>query len=405
MADARLSVSIGGKEFPEWKSIEVTTSIAECAAAFSMTYPLAAEVQRLIDPGMHVAIDILATDVKPPLRIAGDRPRTREIRSRLFTGWIEQVEKSTGDDGAVVKIQGRSLSGLFVSASADLAPGEWYDATLYEIATKLANAAHPDGYPFIFRERQETESGSEFRFRKFCLQSGESIWSAIERGCRSSGMLAYPGPDGNLLLSVPELVLEGSAITVSLVEGENVTTASLTRDFSERFGLYVVRGQRPGTDTSYGEEAAHVEGVSEDRGVSFFDDRGTRLSLVRKKVILAEGAVDQQIASRRAEWENAVRIARTNTIKLTVPHLLVDPEYAYSGPWLVNRLFWVILPTLFVREIRLISSVKYSVDRNSGSKVELELTHVNAYLPQPVADPEDQPAPAAGDEDLEEDLL
>jgi prophage tail gpP-like protein len=404
MADARLSVSIGGKEFPEWKSVEVTTSIAECAASFSMTYPLAAEAKRFVSPGMHVAIDILATDVKAPLRIAGDKPRTREVRSRIFTGWIEQAEKSTGGDGGVVKIQGRSLSGLFVSASADLPPGEWYDASLYEIATALAEAAHPNGYPFIFRDRKEFQAGPEFRFRKFSLQSGESIWSAIERGCRAAGVLAYSSPDGHLLLSVPALVLEGSAITVSLVEGENVASASLTQDFSERFGRYVVRGQRPGTDTSYGEEAAHVEGSSEDRGVAFFDDRGKQLPLVRRKVILAEGAVDQAIANQRAAWENAVRIARTNTIKLSVPHLLVDPEYAFSGPWLVNRLFWVVLPTLFVREIRLISSVKYSVDKNAGSKVELELSNVNAYLPQPVADPEDAQTPA-GEEEGEEDLL
>ncbi len=233
------------------------------------------------------------------------------------------------------------------------------------------------------------------------MNQGESAWTALERGCRMAGLLAYADPSGDLVLTEPETLLTGSAIEVSLVEGENVLKARLTQDFSERFGKYIVRGQRPGTDTSFGEDAAHVEGVSLDRGFALFDERNEEIPLQRNKVIVAEGAVDQALATQRAAWESTVRLARTNTLELEVATLTVDPSLAISGPWQVNRLFWTILPSLSIRRILLISRVAYSVDRDSGTKVQLRLANTNAYQALPEVPPEPEPQL----DEVEEEIL
>lgn len=410
MAKAALEVSFGGRVFPHWNSLSIVTSIEAAAANLSVEFPLSALSR--VATGTLVSVDLVSEETESALaNLAHARPRRKQFRKRMFTGWVEVLKTSFGDAGATAVVSGRSLSGLFIQSAPDIEPGEWLGVTIAEIAQDLSRAIAPEGLPRIWRDYDEGEvdelTGVAFDLpvlERFTLTPGESAWSAIERGCRLSGLIAYPSPGGDLLFSQPATRLRESAAEMVLQEGRNVLQATLTRDVTDRFSRYVVRGQKPGSDAVYGADAAGPEGVAVDEGIAYLGRHDERLPIETKKIVIAEGAVDAELCALRASWECSVAYARSNELQLRLAGLLLNPDYAGSGFWQVNRLIRTKLPTLGIEDTYLISDVTYTASRDAGAMADLVLKDRRSLIRMPAA-PVDPFAEELRRLEDEEDLL
>jgi prophage tail gpP-like protein len=161
-----------------------------------------------------------------------------------------------------------------------------------------------------------------------------------------------------------------SRTTTALVEGVNILAASAKRDGTSRFARYLVTGQRQGTDTDFGEDAALVQGSARDAGVR----RTDRVLLVR-----AESGVTPQLAAQRAAWEASVRAGRAESASV-----MVQGWTQGDGTlWPVNARVPIRSPSLEFDGEMLITETTFRID-SGGTTTELRLRPPGAFLPEPV---------------------
>jgi prophage tail gpP-like protein len=334
-AGDRILVELDGTAYAGWTRARVSRSIEAAAGTF--------ELEATSRDGWPIG---RGAEV-----IVGLKDRT------AARGFVDSVEVSIDADAHSVRIAGRDQTADLVDCSAPTKQGEWYFASLSEIVAEIA-----DTYG-VFVDT-ETEVGPVFD--KFSVQPGETAWEAIERACRLRGVLATGDGRGGLVLIQPGTI----RAEVALVWGRNVLGVQYIADDSERFAEYTVRGQQPGNDEIEPEASAFSEGKA-------FDD-GARVG--RRLLVIAEGAVDDQQAKDRAEWEAAVRAARAVQLRILVRGWRQTPG---GRLWSPNLVVPVSIPPVQVDGDLLTRAVTLTYDESGGHLAELELVRLDAYQRQP----------------------
>ena len=343
------TLSIGGTVYGGWTEVSVMRTIEAAAGTFSLSvserWP-GQETPRQILPGARAA-----------LALNGDT---------VISGFVDAVAPSYDAESHDVRIEGRDAAGDLVDCSAETSPGEWLDARIDEIARALAapygvpvTAAAPAGEPF----------------RKFRIEEGETVWEAIERGCRMRALLAASDGKGGLALFRPP----GSRAAVALERGVNILSASMTADHRDRYAHYVVLAQQAGNDFLDPGQTAHIRAEAADPGV--------RAS--RRLILLAEQGTDLAGAQERADWEASVRAARSRRATVRVAGWRERPGGALWRPNTVTR---VRDDLLGLDRDMLIVTVRQSISEADGTVTDLTLALADAYRPEPEPEPEDDPS-------------
>jgi prophage tail gpP-like protein len=313
----------------------------------------------------------------------------------MLVGYVDKVERHLASSQRDVVVQGRDKTEDLVDASPDPEGRRtWTDNNILQI---IRDIAQPFGIKTTVFSRRIDLGGANVRlgedakrpFPLFELHDGESAWQAIENAARQRGVLVYSPGDGSVLVTRPGR----TRASVALVEGENLKSASKSSSSEDRFSIYIVRGQGPGSD-----DASYLTVAASPAG-SAVDETMNRL---RPLVMVSEKPCSIETATLRAQWEATVRAAQAEKSTVVVPGWtwkgLAEPD---SPLWRQNQLVEVRAPSIDVDEEMLIASVTY--DRGAGSSegrtTTIELVRRDAFTPKPVI--EEDAEFAAGDDGAE----
>ena len=355
---------IGGKIYDSWDEISISRSIETLASGFSIS--MADRWRQTVDvwpltPGKQLRVNI------------GDKP--------VINGFIDTLNASVDETSRSLDISGRSKTADLVDCSA-IGTAELKDVTLEDIAKHFATEL------FGIKVIVETDIGE--KFKTWTINQGETVFETLHRAAKVRGVLLLTDTDGNLVItnrasneaqlpSVSSLQASFDFVAaaasklgikssgVDLIQGENVLSASVDYDLSDRFSDYLVVGQQPGSDEFSGAKANQVEAASKDTGVPRF----------RPMKTVAESNVDQKAAQKRANWEASLRAARSTDINVRVQGWLEKPG---GELWEPNKLVRCEIPFIGIEGTLLIASVTYSKGAD-GTFTDLKLTRSDAYTP------------------------
>jgi len=326
---------IDGTAFEGWTAFSVSRSIETLAARFSLGATSAASLP--VSRGAEIALEI--------------------IGQRVLTGYVDVVEAAIDETTHEITLSGRDKTADLVDASAVVDAQEMRDATLREIVETVVK---PFGLEAVF----DIGGVADEVFQRFSFQE-ESAYEAIERACRLRGVMATSDEMSRVVVATPGR----QRATGSLEMGPSLTLAKMRLDNAGRFSSYLVYGQQPGGDYIDPAVAAGPSGAAFDAGVNRY----------RPKIILAEGAVDDDYADRRAQWESAVRAARATTVQVTVRGW---SETVGGELWRVGRLVRTRIPPLRIDRDMIARDVAYILD-GSGARTTLTLVEPGVYTPLP----------------------
>lgn len=343
-----ITVELDGVPYRNWETLRLSREINaasgtfELSATLSLPWPAKAGVEAKIRLGGEIAA----------------------------TGYVDAIRMTLDEKGHSVTISGRDRTSDLVDCSVPPNVGQLSNLYLEDIAHAMAD-------PYEVQVEIYTNGD---RFERFTANQGDTAWAAIERAARMRGRVCYPTPDGKLRIAE----LGTSRSSGSVREGE--ADLELRWEVSERFQLYVVRGQGRGSDQGWGSTVAGIQADSFDGSIR----------RPRTLVVVAESAVDVQTAQDRADWEKTVRAARSAAMVAT----LRGWRQKWNGPlWRLNQLVPVNVPRWKFAADLLVDGLEFSRSTD-GTKTTLRLVRPDAYLREPSteADPFDSWAEDGGSE-------
>ncbi len=210
---------------------------------------------------------------------------------------------------------------------------------------------------------------------KLVIEPGQTAFALMERACRQVGLLAVSDGVGNVILTRAS----SQRCATALVYGQNILSARLELDGSQRFAKYIVWGQAPVLADSGGEDdynpalAASVTSTP-DHGI----DAGV-LRTERQLVVAAEVEMTAAFANLRADWEAKVRAGRATQLEIEVQGW----RQGDGSLWPINALVQVSHPPLGIEDEMLIVGATYSQSASAGTRTRLSVTRKDALLPEP----------------------
>lgn len=366
MADD-VALVINGRRYRGWKSVRITRSIESLAGSFSLEVSDRWDGQT--DPWPIQNEDACRVEIDGEVLIDGyvdttDISATKDSRTLSYGGKDKAaaiVENSATVQGAsVIKKIGASESATFDPTKHNADAVKW-SYTNIDVADFTRAIARPHGLSV------SVQAGLTFRkVPKVVVNPGETGWETVKRVAEAAGVLLVSDGAGGILIT-----RTGTTRATILQEGFNVLEAGRRSDATNRFRLYLLSCQLPGTDEASG-TATRIQAQATDDDVR----RASRVLLIRpdKGYTTAE-------ARARADWEARNRAARADAITCTVQ--------GWRQPngmlWPLNALTHVRAPTMIgVDGEMLISQVEYSLGSN-GRLTQLRLLRPDAFEPEPVA--------------------
>ena len=329
-----ITLIAGATNYAGWKSISVTASLKNAARDFTATVSEISDSSLIsafwIAPGTPVAILV---DGQP-----------------VLTGFVNKYEPSIDANSHSVTISGRSSSQDAVDSSAMHETGRFEDMTTVEIANQLSGEV---GISTITDQ-------AVTKLKKFQLDVGETIFSAIDRLARIDGLSVTGTADGNMMMTkagpgfYAGYLGEGSPPLLSI---------RATIEDTKKFSSYEMRSQLAGYQNQYGTDS--------NEQVSRVKDGTVKRN--RPKVMISETAADSQSNQKRAQWQ-AVRIAG-DQVKVSA----ICQGHRFNGQlWEPNKRIFVLSPAMKLAHTLLVERVTWTQDEG-GEKTRLELVPPSSY--------------------------
>lgn len=338
----RVSLKVNGKVYGGWKTARISRSIETIAGGFSLSVS-----ERWTNQGEAWPI------------FEGDDCTLLLNDSPIIFGYIDSRRLNYDSNQHTVSLSGRDNTGDLVDCSALLTTWEFKNVDVLGFAKKICS-------PFNIDVTLQTGI-TLTRATKLSISPGDTAFNALEQACRVAGVLPISDGLGGLVLTRAG----SSRCGTSLVEGQNILSASAEFSTNSRFHKYVVLGQHAGRDDFNGTAAASVKGSAIDSSVT----RTERVLVIRP-----EHNVTIASATKRAQWEATTRAARSDVVTITVQGW----TQADGTLWPVNSLVKVVSPTIAVDGTMLIAQAEYSIDDTSGTTTTLTLKRPDAFKPEPV---------------------
>lgn len=346
-----LTLTVNGVIYGGWQEVRVTRGIELMPSSFDLTltelYPGQVDAV-VVKPGQACVVR-LGSDV-------------------VLTGFVNRVVPAISAEGHQVHVSGRGRCQDLTDCSAGFNPdgSHGFQVNAADALTLARTLAKPFGITV-------TEQGSEtgYRIPNFMINFGETPYEIIDRIAQYQQVLAYEGPDGNLILSQVGTEEHASGFA----QGANVETASVSFSDDQRFSDYYVLWTS--TDIFSQEQAATGGSFGIQHGYQH-DDTTPRF---RPRAIVSQqtvGGIDlgQQVAA----WEMNRRNGRGQVASITT-----DAWRDSAGRlWQPNMLARLELPTCKLPAVTwIIAEVTYRRGED-GTHADLVLMPPDAFKPQPV---------------------
>lgn len=328
-----LRLIVNGTAYGGWKSVTVTRSIEALAGAFSLAVSdrwASNSAPRRIEPGDACAIEVDG--------------------ARIVTGHVDAREVSHDAETRTVTIRGRDRAGDLIDCSAIVTPGVWRNAALESVVSDLCR-------PFNVGVVVAASTGK--RFETFTVQEGESVFEALSRLAAARKLILMSDGLGSIVVTQAG----ARSVAYALRLGDNVLAATSARDWTDRFGEYVVKGQNPGTDYLTGERIVAARGSARDADIQRY----------RPYMVHSEVPGHRDALSKRAAFERDRRRARAESESVVVAGWRHP-----GGLWEPNIRVEFDDDVLGVRATRLVATVEFRRD-DAGTTTTLGLSDPTAY--------------------------
>jgi prophage tail gpP-like protein len=346
--DYSVTLVLNDKEISGWTKLRISRGIERLPNDFELSltelYPNEA----------------LAVVVKP-----GDACSVKIGQQTVITGYVDKYVPSFGANGHAIRVSGRGKCQDLVDCSAEWQTSQMTSATPLVIASNLAGAYD------ILVECFPTDVPAVPQFN---IILGETPYEIIDRVCKYTGLLAYEGTNGHLILNRVGTTAHSSG----LYEGQNVEEASVEYSMDQRYQTY--EGWLNAVSLlGNAFDSSNASGVQTDSSV-------TRN---RKKFVMAEAANGYpDLLQRRLAWEMNRRAGRAAVARVKVDSWFDSARLL----WTPNQLASIYLPTLKLADTNgqalnwLIGEVSYVMDE-SGTHADLVLMDPKAFQVEPAALP------------------
>jgi prophage tail gpP-like protein len=370
----RVTLTIDGVTYDSWTTVRITRDLEEACASFEVTIDDRARVEGAL-PGSASALRAAAR-VRPfsPCSIAIDG-------ELVLRGHIDDVSPEMTETGAAVSISGRDVAADLVDcACAPKGPVEHRDIKLDELVSKICK-------PFAMTCQAEVDIGQALK--KLSIDTGETVWSVVEKAARMRGVLAHSDGTGQVLLT-----RSGTRRGPGPILFPSPAVKSSRGQFSgrERHSDWYVKGQAgeagwkraanapldvrgapglPGPGDSDGDQpsgresrAVALQGHAQDGAVGRW----------RPKVMTTRGQGTLDDAKTQAKWWANTSRGRGDCIT----YVLHDFRHASGALWRPNEMVMVIDPFQGIEKELLVAGVTYAMDEQ-GASTELRLTGKTAF--------------------------
>lgn len=298
----------------------------------------------------------------------GDSVRVLADGVVIVTGVIEGLTGSHAGTARSIEIRGASETSDVVDStvnqivlSAPVSLQSVIETVLGEIGSRLTVTS-------------EVSDLADFEESDLiAAQPGQGAFDLMEQYARKRQVFVRTGSDGNILISRNA----GEDIFATLSSRfdsneNNVKSASVTIDHSERFNIYIIRSQQNQVGLfAIGEDPGALA-ASDQSGEAIDED----IRASRTLTLIAENATDNDGLTERAAWEANVRRSRSLTYTPTVVGHSVN-----GTPWSVNQLVQVEDEWEGINAVMLIDRVNFQFS-DSGSMTELRCVAPDAYTLQ-----------------------
>lgn len=353
--DDTVSLVIGSVAWSGFSAIRVTRGIERMPSDFSVSltelYPGAAD-KIDIQPGTSVV-----------LKIGSDT---------VITGWIDRYMPSIDAGSHTIDITGRGLCQDIVDCSAIFLGQQIMQSDALGIARQVCK---PFNIPVT---TLVTDLRPVYQFNSVLT---ETAYAIIERVTRYSGVVAYEGTDGSLILArVPDTnkPLGSQEMASGFAQGVNVQSARGMRSMDQRFSLVqVIITANPDWQNNPAEQPAGPSTAN-----TLFTAEDKTVPRYRPHLIVSEQC-DSVLATaqQRANWEIARRYGRSQAVSLTC-----DSWRDSAGTlWAINTLATVDIPDLKISNKKwLITEVTFTKDVQRGTVADITLMPPEGFNPEPL---------------------
>lgn len=338
--DNTVTLSAGGHDYGGWKDVSISAGLERQARDFtvSITWKW---------PG--------GGDV--PVRIRqGEAVEVRIGQDLLLTGYVFSTPIRYDGQSITLSIAGRSKTADLVDCAAINTPGQWRGQSVQKIVEALAGE---------YGIKVVNESAVTLGLDDHSIEPGETAFESIDRLLTLSRLFSTDDGRGRLVIASPGTA--GRAVD-KLEMGENILEGDAALDFSNVFSEYITRGQRSGSDESFGVAATEVE-------AALVDERVTRR---RVKVIHQSGQMTAKLANDRVLWERANAISKALAIHYTVQGW----RQSNGQLWRHNMIVTVVDPLIGLERDMLISEISYELSE-SGTLTKMTVAPPDGFLPEP----------------------
>jgi len=338
MSNDVVTLKTNGQLWTGWTSVTIETGLETMTGSYSLgiTDTATAEAIKQIFPGQSCSVEIDGTPI--------------------ITGYIDDVDVSYSKDSHGLTVQGRDASADLVDCSAVHDTGRWTTQTTLQIVQDLCK-------PFGIKVTAEVEMGKPWS--DFHLQTGETVYEALERVCRWEGVLATSDGLGGLLLTRAGVSGKNGGLRL----GDNLLSGDGHHSFRDRQSEITVLGQLGGSDYVSPAQTAGPKAVGKDPNISRY----------RPLIVMAEIARDGDNFARRAAWEISNRAGRSRRATVAVQGW----RDADGALWATNRMVSIDDGLLGIGEDFVLTNVKFTLDEN-GTRSELSLMPKEAFLLDPI---------------------
>lgn len=332
---SEIGLIIADKIYGGWKSVNVDLSMENLSGTFNLV---------LTDrwAGQTQVADINPHD-SCTLTIDGDV---------ILTGYVDIVNLSIDATNHQVQIAGRDRAADLIDCTSNTSTGQYKNLNVPQIIERLCE-------PFGIGVSIDIEAGDPIP--TFNIEQGATIHEIIQKLCNARGCLAISDGLGGI-----KITRAGSEkLSCPLVHGLNILSGQGSRDYSQRFSMYVVKGQTQAIDEQDVDATAGNVATVND----------TDIARYRPMTFVADGQASRDDCAKRATWELTTRRGRSRRFTITTNGW----RQPLNGElWSINKLVYLESAPLRVADTFLIVGINFSLSDN-GEITTLSLAPADAY--------------------------
>ena len=344
-----ISIKLNGIDYVNFEDAEVFRSMETASGAFRFTS--SADGNNLFPIKIRDKVDISVDGTK------------------VIDGYIETINSEYSATEHSITVTGRDVTSDFIDSTVGSKKEFLGTIQLIDIIRAIL-----DGLGLSSIGITDETGGIEpfFFYDNTSAEIGQTCFDFIEPYLRKRQVLLITDGSGNLILTRASSDI--FPVKLQNVVGEsrnenNITSGSMTLDFSNRFNQYIARSQlNPMLLTN----DKTPQDIADQSGESSIDNQ---IRTTRILEFNCEESSDNETAKERAEWESNVRRAKSLSYSATIPGHSTNAGDVYKPNVLieVNDDFADLKDFVFVR------SVTYIQDIYSGTLTTFEMTYKDAY--------------------------